>query len=184
MKQRPTLQTERLVLRPFTLDDARAVQRLAGDHAIAATTLLIPYPYPDGAAEQWIGTQQEEFDQGKGVVFAITLRDVGSLTGAIGLNIEQKHARAEMGYWIGKTYWNHGYATEAARSLLKYGFETLKLNRIQAHHFTRNPASGRVMQKIGMKHEARLRQYLKKWDELVDVEMHAILKSEWLSSRR
>ena len=67
MKEIPTLETERLVLRPFGLHDAADVQRLAGDRAIADTTLNIPHPYEDGMAEEWIFKHQDAFDKDQGV---------------------------------------------------------------------------------------------------------------------
>jgi RimJ/RimL family protein N-acetyltransferase len=178
MVQQPTLHTERLVLRPFALTDAPEVQRLAGDKAVASTTLNIPHPYENGIAEEWIGTHREGFEQGEMAAFAVVLRN-GTLVGAIGLHISQRHERAELGYWIGRPYWNQGYCTEAARALLRYGFETLGLNRIQARHFVRNPASGRVMIKVGMRCEGTMRQDVKKWDVFEDTRLYAILKSEY-----
>ena len=80
-------------------------------------------------------------------------------------------------------YWGLGYATEAAAVVVRFGFETLALNRIFAMHFSRNPASGRVLQKIGMRHEGTLRQHLKKWDEYVDLECYAILRNDFQSLR-
>ena len=101
MTERPTLQTKRLILRPFILEDAPEVQRLAGDEAVAATTINLPHPYADGVAEEWIGKQQEQFDQGELVNFAITHRRRHYLIGSIGLTISKKFERAELGYWIG-----------------------------------------------------------------------------------
>lgn len=112
-------------------------------------------------------------------VFAIILREGGDLVGAIGLEAKPDHGRAEIGYWVGVPYWNRGYVTEAARAVLGFGFESLGLHRIFAMHFTRNPASGRVMQKLGMKHEGTLREHEKKWDVFVDCEVYGILHSEW-----
>lgn len=175
----PTLECERLVLRGMTLDDAKDVQRLAGDERIAATTSLIPHPYPDGAAEEWIGTHDAEFAAGASVVWAITLRVSGELVGAIGLVIDPEHDRAELGYWIGVPHWNKGYITEAARLTLQYGFEELQLNRIHAHHFENNPASGRVLQKLGMKHEGTLRKHHKKWGRHLDCPHYGILREEY-----
>ena len=141
---RPTLETSRLTLRPFDLADAADVQRLAGAKEVASTTLTVPHPYEDGMAEAWIGAHQETFEKGKDVTFAITLEKNGALIGAISLNsINREHQRAEIGYWIGVPYWNRGYCTEAARAVVRYGFEVLALERIYAHHFRRNPASGR-----------------------------------------
>ena len=101
--QRPTLHTARLVLRPFEPGDAPVVQRLAGDRAIADTTLSIPHPYGDGIAEHWIAGHQAAFEAGKSLPSAVTLRETGELIGAIGLNsIDSSHRNAELGYWIGQ----------------------------------------------------------------------------------
>jgi ribosomal-protein-alanine N-acetyltransferase len=179
MGERPTLVTERLILRPFTLEDAPEVQRLAGDRDVAAGMGNMPHPYEDGMAEEWILAQQDGFEKGEQVNFAITSRDGGFLIGSIGLFMERQHQRANLGYWVGKPYWNQGFCTESARAVLAYGFETLGLNRIQAGYFTSNPSSGRVMQKIGMGYEGCLRQYVNKWGELKDVVICGILKSEY-----
>jgi len=174
----PTLHTERLTLRPFTLADADDVQRLAGDPAVASTTLNIPHPYEDGLAEQWISTHREKFGMGLGVTLAATLREGGALIGCVGLAMNQPHDRGTLGYWVGKPWWGMGYCTEAARAVLTYGFDVLGLHRIVATHFARNPASGRVMQKIGMTHEGSLRQHVKKGEGFEDLAYYGILKSE------
>ena len=116
MIQSPILQTHRLVLRPFEQSDAQDVQRLAGDRAIADTTLNIPHPYEEGMAEQWISTHQVAFEAGESVHFAIVLRLSGELIGAMGLAIVSRFERAELGYWIGKPYWGCGYCTEAGQA--------------------------------------------------------------------
>jgi len=183
-KKRPTLKTERLVLRPFELSDAPRVQLLAGDRDVAAMTLLIPHPYEDGIAEAWIGSHQEHFENGQEIVFAITRKASAELIGAIGLVPNPHHDLAGLGYWLGKPYWNEGYCTEAARAVLHYAFTELRLNRVQAHHFSHNPASGRVMQKVGMRHEGTLRQHVKKWGEFYDNETYGILRAEFADSRR
>ena len=177
----PTLETERLILRPFVLSDAPEVQRLAGERDIASTTLNIPHPYEDGTAELWIGTHEASFEAGRIVTFAIVDRGTNALLGAIGLTINAEHDRAEMGYWLGKPYWGNGYCTEAAAAVLRFAFEELGLNRVYACHLTRNPASGRVMQKIGMRHEGRLRQHVKKWGQGEDLETYGVLREEYLA---
>ncbi len=113
MNEIPSLQTDRLILRPFSPKDAPVVQRLAGDSAVADTTLNIPHPYEDGMAEGWIGTHQAVFEASDGVTFAITEGVSGELVGAISLRTTNHFNRAEMGYWIGKPYWGNGYCTEA-----------------------------------------------------------------------
>ncbi|MBN1643314.1 MAG: GNAT family N-acetyltransferase [Dehalococcoidales bacterium] len=180
MTEQPTLTTKRLILRPYTLSDAQEIQRLIGDRVVADTLLNVPYPYEDGMAEDWISKSESIFEEGKSVHFAITQREQEYLIGGIGLNnINHIYENAEMGYWIGKPYWGNGYCTEAARAVVKYGFDALGLSRIYAHHFTRNPTSGRVMQKVGMKHEGHLRQAVKRWDKFEDLETYGILKSEF-----
>ncbi|MCE5267603.1 MAG: GNAT family N-acetyltransferase [Planctomycetaceae bacterium] len=178
MTRQPTLQTARLALRPFRTADAGQVQFLAGDRAVADTTLNIPHPYEDGIAEKWISNHRDWFERDEQAVFAVTLKSDGTLVGAVGLRIEREDDRAELGYWTGREYWERGYCTEAVRALLAFGFGELRLNRIYACHFSRNPASGRVMQKVGMTHEGRLRQHSKKWDAFEDVEVYGILKGE------
>jgi len=179
MKERPTLGTTRLILRPFTVADAPDVQRLAGDREIASTTLHVPHPYEDGMAEQWIGTHQEQYERGELVNFAIVRRADHALMGAMSLRINPQHAHAELGYWLGTPYWNAGCCTEAAQAVVVYGFEVLGLHRIHASHMTRNPASGRVMQKIGMRYEGCLRQHVNKWEVFEDLAVYGILKSEY-----
>lgn len=178
MTEQPTLSTERLILRPFTLADAPDVLRLAGDRDIASTTLNIPHPYEPGMAETWIATHSEAFDRGETVTFALVRRVDHTFIGAMGLRLEPEHHRAELGYWIGKPYWNQGLASEAARAVVRYGFEALGVNRIYASHLTRNPASGRVMQKVGMAYEGRLRQHILKWGVFEDLELYAILRND------
>jgi RimJ/RimL family protein N-acetyltransferase len=177
--EQPVLESKRLLLRAFALTDAPVVQKLAGDEAIAATTLNIPHPYEDGMAEEWIGSHRERYEKGEGVIFAITLRNEMTLIGAIGLEINQLHGRAELGYWIGSPYWNKGYCTEAAEIVVGFGFDEYKLVRIHAAHFSSNGASGRVMDKIGMKHEGKLRRHIKKWGRFEDLEIYGILKDEY-----
>jgi RimJ/RimL family protein N-acetyltransferase len=171
------LATERLILRPFELSDAPAVQQLAGAREIAATTLLIPHPYPDGAAEEWISAQPQPGNHN----FAVTLRESAELVGAVGLREQREHQRGEIGYWIGVPYWNRGYATEASIAVMEYGFGSLRLNRIFAFHFASNRSSGRVMEKAGMRHEGALRQHVMKWGEPLDIEVYGAIRADWVT---
>jgi [ribosomal protein S5]-alanine N-acetyltransferase len=175
----PMLHTERLCLRPFTLADAPDVERYVSDRDIAAMTLTIPHPYPEGAAADWIGTHAAKYAEGRRASFAITERESGALAGAIGLHAEPAHGRAELGYWIGKPFWGRGYATEAGRAMLRFGFEALGLNKIHAAVFIKNPASDRVIRKLGMKWEGRLREHDLKWGVYEDIDVYAMLLSEW-----
>jgi [ribosomal protein S5]-alanine N-acetyltransferase len=90
MSIQPTLQTDRLILRPFTLNDAPNVYRLVRVREIADTTLAIPHPYTPGMAEAWISTHQDGFEKGESDHFAISLREGGKLVGAIGMLCQAK----------------------------------------------------------------------------------------------
>lgn len=183
MNQIPVLTTQRLILRPFSLADAPMVQKLAGNFDVASRTLNIPYPYEDGMAEEWISKQADLFASQNNLTLAITHRDDKYLIGAIALSsISLQHETAEIGYWIGKANWNHGYCTEAVAAVLRYGFDQLKLNRIYARHFMSNPASGRVLQKVGMKYEGCQRQHVKRFGRFEDVALYGILRQEFYDS--
>lgn len=184
MKEHPTIETPRLILRPFSLADAPQVQRLAGERDVASTVLEIPHPYEDGMAEHWIGTHQERFERGELVSFAIVLRVTTTFMGTTDLQLDHQHESAELGYWLGKPFWQQGYATEAAQAVVRYGFEVLGLHRVYATYLMRNPASARVLQKLGMRAEGCLRQHLKHWGVFEDMGVYGMLRSEWAVRRQ
>jgi RimJ/RimL family protein N-acetyltransferase len=179
MKPQPTLRTARLVLRPFEPADAPDVQRLAGAYEIALNTAMIPHPYPDGAAEEFVANMAVLYEKNELHNFAITSE--GQLAGSIGLMMK-KDRIAEIGYWIAVPYWGRGFASEAGQELVRYGFEECDLVRIYAGHYGRNPASGRVLQKLGMTCEGTQRRHACKWGEYLDVVNYGLLREEWLAS--
>jgi len=171
--------TERLLLGSFKGDDALELVRLAGAREIADTTISIPHPYEPADAEQFIARQREAGARGDELVLAIRRGDDRRLVGCIGLReIDRTHLQAELGYWIGVPYWGQGFATEAARAVVRHGFETLGLNRIYAHHMTRNLSSGRVLERVGMRREGLLRQRVLKWGRFEDVVIYAVLRED------
>jgi len=145
----PEIETQRLLLRPFHLSDAHDVQMLAGNKRVSEFTLNIPYPYLDGMAEEWISIQPENWRKGNQVVFAIVNKDTSILLGTVGL-VKTKDFEVELGFWVGEPYWGQGYCTEAVKSLFDYSFEKLEVEKIIARYLSINPASGRVMEKVGM----------------------------------
>ena len=137
------IRTQRLLLRPPALSDAARISLLAGDYDVASMTGTIPHPYSEQMAAEWIGST---LGGEEGVVFAI-IRS-GTLVGCSGYRaFGDDHA--ELGYWIGKPYWGCGYATEAATALIKHAFEVDGLAYLTAGHFADNPASARVIEKLG-----------------------------------
>ncbi len=182
-------------MRPFQLSDADRVQKLAGRKEVAETTNL-PHPYSKEMAEEWIKTHEPAFMEGKSATYAITLKDSGELIGAISLMGFTKQSigirdlynqdlcnHARIGFWIGVPYWNKGYCTEAGKAVLEYGFLERGLNRIYTGYMSSNPASGRVLEKLGMVYEGTQRQHITRLAEYEDLVLVGILKSEWEKNR-
>ncbi|WP_309119319.1 GNAT family N-acetyltransferase [Paenibacillus sp.] len=175
----PTFETRRLVLRPFELADAKKVQELAGDIEVAKTTLSIPHPYPDGAAETWIERTHQVVGNGGGYAFAMIRKDDGTLIGNMSMGVAHKHKRAELAYWVGRMFWGQGFATEAAQRIVQFGFENLEVNRIFAAAMTKNPGSYKVMSNIGMKQEGVFKQHILKWGVYEDLVFYGMTKSDY-----
>jgi [ribosomal protein S5]-alanine N-acetyltransferase len=178
------LRTARLLLRFHKQEDIPALVQLAGAREIAATTLSIPHPYTEEDARKFLAQSAEDFRAGRAISFAICRQAGGELCGGAGLAISETHKRAELGYWIGLPFWGMGYATEAARAVVEFGFANLGLHRIHAHYFAENTASGRVLEKIGMRREGLLRNHFQKWNRFIDVENCGILVEEFREAER
>ena len=137
------IETERLRLRAPRLSDAARIALLAGDYDVASMTGTIPHPYREEMAADWIKSLEAGEE---GVAFAV--EHAGALIGCVGYRaLDETHA--EMGYWIGKPYWGFGYATEAARALILYIFAQEGFDYLTIGHFRENPASARVIAKLG-----------------------------------
>jgi RimJ/RimL family protein N-acetyltransferase len=140
----PVLETRRLVLRAPRLEDAKCVATLANDRRIAENTRRIPHPYSRADAEDFISSVNVPSGE---TAFLIMLAD-GTLIGACGLAMTEGPA-PELGYWLGVSYWNHGYATEAVRAVIDYAFTDLDHAALQAGARVTNPASRRILEKCG-----------------------------------
>ncbi len=174
----PILETERLWLRMLEDGDAKALARYAGDQRVAAPTLNIPHPYNLDLAREFIERKQQSAIAGSDFAFALTLKPERQLIGVISLRPQQGHS-AEVGYWAGVPFWGQGYMSEALRAIIRHAFCDLGLQRVYASHFASNPASGRVMQKAGMRHEGCLRQHVVRWHEAHDLMYYGILREEF-----
>jgi ribosomal-protein-alanine N-acetyltransferase len=174
----PVLTTPRLVMRAFVPEDAPAVQAHLQDREMASTTATVPHPYPEGEAAAWIAGHAAKHEAGEAVILAMTLRGDRTLVGCMTMRMDMAHRRGDLGFWVARAYWGRGYATEAADALTRWGFRALGLHRVHAANMTRNPASGAVLRKIGMRHEGTLRGHLLKWGMLEDLEVWGILEDE------
>ena len=178
-----TSNEKRIRLRTLLPEDAQTIQRLASEPRVAATTLAIPHPYPDGEALRWIESHAALRDTGH-VIWGIELRETIELVGVVALIRDPLQPRAELGYWLGAEYWNNGYMSEAVQAAVDWGFAHWDIARIFAQHFAGNTASGRVMQKAGMTLEGTLRHCVRKDGQLIDTPLYSILRGEWEGRQR
>ena len=175
------LRTPRLVLREFTAED------WAATHAYQQDPRYLRYYDRDEVTERqaqafiysfilWQGEQPRIRTQ-----LAITLARSGELIGNVGLRREEADApMADLGYELAPTHWGRGFATEAARAMVDMGFGTWeRLYRIHAHCIAENEASARVLTRIGLRHEARLRDHQFFKDRFWDVSLFGIMRDEW-----
>jgi [ribosomal protein S5]-alanine N-acetyltransferase len=151
---RDIITSARLTLRPFTLADVPAVCALLGNYDVVKMISRAPHPYSEADGISWISTHAKGRAAGTDYPYAITLGEDGTLIGAIGLHITTRlqdiaPGSFEVGYWLGEPYWGHGYATEAGIALIAAYDEDLGPAPIISGHFTENPQSGHVLEKLG-----------------------------------
>ena len=137
------MQTPRLRLRAVTDADAARIAELAGVWEVASMTGRIPYPYSEEAARSWVSGLADREE-----VFGIEFER--ELIGICGFTIDA-NGDAELGYWIGKPYWGHGFATEAANAVMTHGYAKSGVRRFVCKHLTGNPGSERVIRKLGFR---------------------------------
>ena len=179
----PTLITERLALRELRIDDAAAVASGAGDKRVARYLIAVPSPYPIALARRWVLGRIEWWEAGRGITLAVARRTSPSvLLGTVSLRRYVRDRRAELGYWLGHHAWGFGFATEATRAMIDFGFRELSLARIYAQVLAGNHASMRVLDKLGMVNEGVKRQHVRKGNTLVDVVLYGLLRDEWSRS--
>ncbi len=179
LKDLPALETDRLILRKMTPDDAGAVFAYASDPEVTRYVVwdthrsiqdsrafleLAVQKYKSGGEPDW------------GIVYKGDHRFVGTC-GFVGWDVD--HARAEIGYVLSREYWGRGLMPEALRAMIAFGFERMGLNRIEARCIAENAASARVMEKVGMTYEGTLRQRELIKGAYRDMKLYAILKSEY-----
>jgi RimJ/RimL family protein N-acetyltransferase len=175
----PVLHTTRLRLRPFTDADAEALFAMHSNAYVLRYWDAPPWPDP-GRAERFLAACQQMADEGTGVRLAVELDSERAFIGWCGLVQRNPDYRsAALGYCFESSAWGHGYATEAARALLQWGFDTLELNRVQAETDTRNAASARVLEKLGFVREGTLREDCIVNGEVSDSWVFGLIKRDW-----
>jgi ribosomal-protein-alanine N-acetyltransferase len=144
-------ETSRLMLKAPSEEDAHAIAAVATDWRVAEMT-LVPHPYTADDALAWVARARESWREFGCGGLAIFTRHGGAFIGGIGLKPTTVPGHANTGYWLCPSVWGRGFATEALREVIRFGFQARKLARIEANHLLINPASGRVMEKAGMGH--------------------------------
>ena len=147
------LATERLSLRPLVPSDAESLHRLVNDWEVVRMLAVVPFPYPRKLADEWIADTARALVEGRDYSLAITGRDGEQemLLGIMGLRLDAKARIGHLGYWVGRRFWGHGVATEAASRMVRWAFANLELDRIRANVATDNPASAAVLRRIGFR---------------------------------
>ncbi len=178
-----TITTNRLVLRLFQKSDAKVVRKLCDNYNIYKSTLYLPYPYSTEDAISWMEHHLDNFNANKSYEFAITDKESGELYGAIALSNNQKFNNGEIAYWVGEEFWGNGYATEGAQAIVQFAFEEKQYHKVFARYFNSNQASGRVMQKIGMKKEGILIDHVMKENRYEDLVCYGIINEGYFSEK-
>jgi len=143
---RPAIATERLLLRGPTAADVAPIADLANDPGVAGMLSTWPYPYTQADAEAWVARKARQ-DPRAGADFVIEHRQFGVM-GVIGVS-DREPQRPVMGYWLGRSFWGRGYATEAVQAVLGWVKSDWRRNVVWAGHFADNAASGQVLCKAG-----------------------------------
>ena len=178
-KNLPVMETSRLRLRKLSMRDASDVFEYASDPDVAEhVTWEHHRNISDSMHFLRITTQQ--YSEGIPSSWGIVHKELGKLIGTIGYHmLSPQNSYGEVGYALSKDFWNKGYMSEAFKEVIKFGFEKMKFNRVEATCKLTNTASERVMQKCGLKFEGILKQRLFAKGEFHDLKLYSILKSDW-----
>lgn len=175
----PELRTPRLRLRKLTMRDAVDIYRYSRDPEVARHVLWDAHR-SIGDSRAYLRYMTRRYRTHEPASWGIELTETGHIIGTIGFMwVQQDNNAAEVGYSLSREYWNRGLMTEALRAVIRYGFESMSLNRIEAQHETTNPASGAVMRKCHMQKEGTLRGRLFNKGRYVDVDLYAILRRDY-----
>ncbi|CAG9613503.1 Putative ribosomal N-acetyltransferase YdaF [Bacillus rhizoplanae] len=172
----PILITERLCLRPLTIQDAPDIFEYASDPEM--TTYIVWYPHEKLQDSQvFIQSILHQYEKEEIAAYGIELKKEKKIIGTCGfIGYDKNHHKAELAYALSRNYWGQGFATEAAMEFIHYGFETLQLNRIEAGCHASNVQSERVMKRLGMQYERTLRKDMFVKGTYRDTKIYAILR--------
>ncbi len=178
------LETERLVLREISEEDREEIQKNINDLEVCEWLLVVPYPYTLADADWYIKKCKEEAqkEEKDTYSFGIALKESNKIIGSIGIrHINTYNGTADIGYWLGKNYHRKGYMYEAAREVIRFGFEDLGLRRINIEAFAGNEASNGLIKKLGFEFEGTQKEKdrSKATGKIHDAHQHGLLKRNW-----
>jgi len=175
-----TLETSRLRLRPFRMEDASAMYENWAKDPEVTKFLTWPAYQSQQSADEILGIWTKSYIRPDFYQWAIELKELGQPIGSISVvDYEESVESAEIGYCIGRKFWGQGIMPEALHAVLKFLFEEVGLNRVEARHAAENPNSGKVMVKCGMSYEGKLRQAGRSNNGISDICCYSILKKEF-----
>lgn len=174
------IETDRLILRRFTLEDAEDMYYNWANDDLVTEHLSWPTHKNVEVTKQVLKSWVESYNREDTYSWAITLKEKNMVIGSIGVvEIEESHENCTIGYCIGRAFWGKGITTESFKGIIGILFDEVGFERIQAYHHADNPASGKVMKKSGLKYEGRLRHYrLNTKGDFVDCDFYGILRDD------
>ena len=178
----PTLETERLILRKLHLEDAKDVFEYASDPEVAKYVTWEPHKSIEDSINL-IKFTHERYEKKEGIIWGIVYKENNKVIGTCDISPAIKHFRAEIAYALSKDYWGKGLMNEAVKEVIRFGFEKMNLNRIQAMCIPENIGSYRVMEKVGMKYEGLIREYMYIKGKFQDLKLYSILRREYYDQK-
>ncbi len=181
------IETERLTLRPVELSDADNIKTNINNINISRYLTVVPFPYTDSDATWWVNNCVSGRDSSEKITFALLVKPSIEVVGHVSFYaINLINQTAEIGYWLGESYWRNGYISEAVRAILPYGFQELDLRRLTIRVFAENQASAMLAEKLGFKFEGLLRQAVRcrATSKIHDEKIYGLLREEWLDSSK
>lgn len=176
----PELQTPRLRLRTIRRDDLDAVYALHADRRAMRYWSFAPWTEPR-QAQEWFEQRLHQGQTEEAWPWGVSLTDAATLIGFVTLfSVQRSQCRAEIGYLLGSPYWGRGYAQEALRAALGYGFDALELERVEADIDPRNTASCRLVERLGFRREGLLRERWRVGGEVCDTALYGLLQREFV----
>lgn len=176
------LETERLVLRRHRRSDAAQIARLLNDWEVVRWLAQVPFPYTERDARDWVIQTTRHWLDGRDYQFVVVLRDSDELIGHIGIRRDLRRPSGELGYWFGQCYWGRGYAAEAARAVVSFGFESLRLDRLWATYLPENVRSLTVLSKAGLMPDGFRVQQFTTINRTVNCPMMALDRRDYMAN--